>query len=106
MDVGYNLWFLLWKLEEDDLLTFFDGIDEDSNILEKLSGNYGTFGISTMGNSLFIKFETGDTFGSSTWRGFHATIYYGTYKNIYVLLLCYDLKLLKQIPTCDIHACG
>ena len=83
--LGCNLWFLLWKVEEDDLLTFFDGMNEDSNILEKLSGNYGTFGISTTGNSLFIKFEIVNSgcIAGCTWRGFHATIDYGTYNNIY-----------------------
>ena len=75
--VGCNLWFLLWKVDEDDLLTFFDGMNEDSTILEKLSGNYGTFGISTTGNSLFIKFETGNSGGCWTWCGFFATIDYG-----------------------------
>ena len=75
-------------------------MNEDSTILETLSGNYGTFGISTMGNSLFIKFETGNTWeGSSSWFGFFATIYYGTYNNIYFCLV-YDLNFLKQIPTC------
>ena len=58
-------------------------MNEDSTIIEKLSGNYGTFGISTTGNSLFIKFVTGNSGGcwtpshGWTWCGFFATIDYG-----------------------------
>ena len=73
-------------------------MNEDSSILEKLSGNYGTFGISTTGNSLFIKFETGYSGVCRTWCGFYATIDYGIYNNIY---FCFIFsQFLKQIPTC------
>ena len=55
-------------------------MNEDSTILETLSGNYGTFGISTTGNSLFVKFVSD---GSATYGGFLATIQYGNpYLNI------------------------
>ena len=54
-------------------------MNEDSTILETLSGNYGTFGISTTGNSLFVKFEI-NTWGCSSWCGFFAKIDYGTPK--------------------------
>ena len=102
-------------------------MNEDSTILETLSGNYGTFGISTTGNSLFVKFEI-NTWGCSSWCGFFAKIDYGTpklrysefrdivnirgltrsfiilkfgctYNNIYFCFV-YDLNFLKQIPTC------
>ena len=63
-------------------MTIFDGMNEEATIIETLTGNYGTFGISSMGNSLFIKFETGNT-GHGVWGGFFATIHYGTYNNIH-----------------------
>ena len=40
-----------------------------------MSGNLGSFSISSTGNSLFVKFESNDHDDGST--GFFATIHYG-----------------------------
>ena len=50
--------------------------------IEKLSGNLGSFSISSIGNSLFVTFESDS---SVTRDGFFATIHHGkTYLNIYI----------------------
>ena len=63
-----------------DFLTIFDGSNEQSSQIEKLSGNLGSFDISSTGNSLFVKFESDSSF---QYGGFLATIQYGNpYLNI------------------------
>ena len=63
-----------------DPLTIYDGSNEQSTQIEKLSGNLGSFSISSTGNSLFVKFESD---GSVNKDGFLATIHYGNpYLNI------------------------
>ena len=57
-----------------DVVTIYDGSNDQSTQIEKLSGNLGTFNITSTGNFLFVKFET-DTFTSK--KGFHAIIHYG-----------------------------
>ena len=57
-----------------DPLTIYDGPNDQSTQIEKLSGNLGSFSISSTGNSLFVKFES-DFSGQFT--GFLATIHYG-----------------------------
>ena len=61
-----------------DFVTIYDGSNEQSTQIEKLSGNLGSFHISSTGNSLFVKFESD---GSINFGGFLATIHYG---NTYV----------------------
>ena len=63
-----------------DPLTIYDGSNDQSTQIEKISGNLGSFGISSTGNSLFVKFESD---GDVTEDGFLATIQYGnSYLNI------------------------
>ena len=63
-----------------DPLTLFDGSNDQSTQIDKLSGNLGSFGISSSGNFLFLKFESNDI---NVYTVFLATIHYGnTYLNI------------------------
>ena len=69
-----------------DTLTIYDGSNEQLILvvklsqIAKLSGNLGSFDISSTGNSLFVKFESD---GDVTEDGFIATIHYGNpYLNI------------------------
>ena len=68
-----------------DFVTIYDGSNDQSPQIAKLSGNLGSFSESSTGNFLFVKFES-DMFGN--YVGFHATIHYGNqYLNIkYVVL--------------------
>ena len=64
-----------------DPLTIYDGPNEQSTQIEKLSGNLGSFGISSTGNSLFVIFESNSWWEQYT--GFLVTIQYGNqYLNI------------------------
>ena len=64
-----------------DYLEIYDGSNDQSTKIEKLSGNLGSFSISSTGNSLFIKFVSNHYDDGST--GFLAAIHYGNpYLNI------------------------
>ena len=66
--------------EYGDPLTIYDGSNDQSTEIAKLSGNLGGFSISSTGNSLFVKFES-NVYGN--YGGFLATIHYGNpYLNI------------------------
>ena len=63
-----------------DFVTIYDGPNDQSTQKAKLSGNLGSFIISSTGNSLFVKFESDY---SVQYGGFLATIHYGNpYLNI------------------------
>ena len=63
-----------------DFVTLYDGSNDQSTQIEKLSGNLDSFSISSTGNSLFVKFESDDY---DNYGGFFATIQYGNpYLNI------------------------
>ena len=62
-------------IEDKDFLTLYDGVNDDSNVIKKLSGNLRNFGMSSSGNVLYIKFESD---GHNNDNGFLATFYYGT----------------------------
>ena len=55
-------------------MTIYDGLNDQSNQIAKLSGNLESFSISSTGNSFFVKFESDD---SQQYTGFLATIHYG-----------------------------
>ena len=57
-----------------DFVDIFDGPNDQSTQIAILSGNLGSFSISSTGNSLFVKFESN---GGVTKDGFLATINYG-----------------------------
>ena len=58
-------------------LTLYDGSNDQSNQIETLVGNLGSFNISSSGNSLFVKF-----YGEGR---FLATIHYGNpHFNIFI----------------------
>ena len=61
-------------IEHRDSLTIYDGSDDQSTQIEKLSGDLESFGISSTGNSLFVIFES-DYY--KNYAGFFATIFYG-----------------------------
>ena len=58
-----------------DFLTIYDGPNDQSTQIAKLSGNLESFSTSSTGNSLFVKFESDGFDDGST--GFLATIHYG-----------------------------
>ena len=66
-----------------DFVTIYDGPNDQSTQIEKLSGNLGSFDISSTGNSLFVKIVS-----DLSWQygGFFATIHYG---NAYLNILSY-----------------
>ena len=65
-----------------DPLTVYDGSNDQSTQIEKLSGYLGSFSITSNGNSLFVKFESDNRVKKNN-GGFLATIHYGnTYLNI------------------------
>ena len=65
-----------------DFLVIYDGPNDQSTQIEKLSGNLGSFSISSTGNSLFLIFIPYNI-GYNNIHGFHATIHYGNpYLNI------------------------
>ena len=57
-----------------DFVTIYDAPNDQSAQIEKLSGNLGSFAISSTGNYLFVKFES-DLLGNDD--GFLVTIHYG-----------------------------
>ena len=58
-------------------LTLYDGSNDQSNQIETLVGNLGSFNVSSSGNSLFVKF-----YGEGR---FLATIHYGNpHFNIFI----------------------
>ena len=63
-----------------DPLTIYDGPNDQSTQIAKLSGNLGSFSISSSGNSLFVKFQSDFAI---QYTGFLAAIHYGNpYLNI------------------------
>ena len=66
--------------DTEDYLEIFDGQNDQSTQIEKLTGSLGSFGVSSTGNLLFIKFKSDyyqfalNDDGST---GFLATIQYG-----------------------------
>ena len=67
-----------------DFLTIFDGRQDTSPILEKISGGVSSFTIKSNGRSLFLKFESDN---SNNKEGFSATVHYS--KKIYRGNICY-----------------
>ena len=71
----YEFRFLLSQTETGyDFVTIYDGSNDQSTRIAKLSGNLGSFHISSTGNSLFVKFKSNCC---SQYSGFLATIHYG-----------------------------
>ena len=71
---------------DTDFLTIYDGPNDQSTQIAKLSGNLGSFSISSTGNFLFVKFLSDGLDYEST--GFLANIHYGnTYLKIKHLIL-------------------
>ena len=63
-----------------DFVTIYDGSNDQSTQIAKLSGNLGSFSISSTRDSSFVKFESDNNYN---YAGFLATIYYGNlYLNI------------------------
>ena len=74
-----GIWHGIW-INHYDPLTIYDGSNDQSNQIEKLSGRWQSFGISSTGNSLFVTFVSSNY---NNYPGFLATIYYGNpYLNI------------------------
>ena len=60
-----------------DPLTIYDGTNEQSPQIVKLSGILGSFNISSTVNSLFVKYEKVSYYADDGETGFLATIHYG-----------------------------
>ena len=74
-----NLFFPALQTDSGyDFVTIYDGSNpnDQSTQIEKLSGNLGSFNISSSGNSLFVKFESDSSFSKD---GFLATIQHNSY---------------------------
>ena len=54
-----------------------DGLSDQAIQIAKLSGNLGSFGISSNGTSIFVKFESSQSTNNYGGDGFFATIHYG-----------------------------
>ena len=69
------------NLKDYAFVEIFDGSNDQSTQIAILSGNLGSFSISSTGNFLFVKFESD---GNQNYGGFLATIHYGSnpYLNI------------------------
>ena len=64
-----------------DFVTIYDGSNEQSTEIAQLTGNLGSFNISSTGKFLFVKFEADQSYYYG--NGFFATIHYGiSYLNI------------------------
>ena len=59
-----------------DFLTIFDGKGDTSPILEKISGDIGSFNVKSNGGSLFLDFKSDN---SNNKDGFSATVHYSKY---------------------------
>ena len=71
----YKCKFSLSQTENnDDFVTIYDGPNDQSTEIEKLSGNLGSFNILSTGNYLLVKFYSDDYIN---YGGFLATIHYG-----------------------------
>ena len=57
-----------------DFVTIYDAPNDQSAQIEKLSGNLGSFAISSTGNYLFVKFES---YKGGNYSGFLVAIHYG-----------------------------
>ena len=60
-----------------DKMHIYDGPDDQSEKIESIDGERGSFSILSQGNSLLVKFKISDSCGS--WKpcsGFFATIHY------------------------------
>ena len=58
-------------------ITIFDGSNDQSTQIAKLSGNLGSFSISSTKNSLFVKFYSDGGLQWHYYTGFLATIQHG-----------------------------
>ena len=84
---------------DNDFVTIYDGPNDQSTQLEKLSGSLGSFNITSNGNSLFVKLETdGRSYQN---YGFLATIHYG---NQYLISKSISISYSKVIViTCNYY---
>ena len=60
-------------LSVGDIMDIYDGPNDQSEKIESLSGEIGSFSILSQGNSLYVKFNS----YSNGYTGFFATIHYG-----------------------------
>ena len=56
-------------------MTIYDGSNSDSDIIKKMSGHLGSFGLSSSGNVMHIELKTSNNGYPD--KGFLATYYYG-----------------------------
>ena len=71
-----SYFLIIFQTEKDyDYLTIYDGSNDQSSQIAKLSGNIRSYSLSSTDNSLFVKFEADDE--DNIYGGFFATFHYG-----------------------------
>ena len=71
-----SYFLIIFQTEKDyDYLTIYDGSNDQSSQIAKLSGNIRSYSLSSTANSLFVKFEADDE--DNIYGGFFATFHYG-----------------------------
>ena len=67
---------IIFQTEKDyDYLTIYDGSNDQSSQIAKLSGNIRSYSLSSTDNLLFVKFEADDE--DNIYGGFFLTFHYG-----------------------------
>ena len=73
-DGSYYFFGMLWG---GHTMHIYDGPDDQSEKIESIDGERGSFSILSQGNSLFVKFKTSSPCGNwESCSGFFATIHY------------------------------
>ena len=71
-----SYFLIIFQTEKDyDYLTIYDGSNDQSSQIAKLSGNIRSYSLSSTDNSLFVKFEADDE--DNIYGGFFVTFHYG-----------------------------
>ena len=78
----------------------YDGTTDQSNEIEKLSGNLGSFDMPSIGNTLFVKFESDS---SNVKDGFFATIHYSNIFSLFVTVVAWGMDGVIELgfPTLE-----
>ena len=76
MQTKESFFFFGWSIWGDKM-HIYDGPDDQSEKIESIDGERGSFSILSQGNSLFVKFKTSSPCGNwESCSGFFATIHY------------------------------
>ena len=74
----YEAFYIFGLSFGGDKMHIYDGPDDQSEKIESIDGERGSFSILSQGNSLLVKFKISDAcFFNQPCSGFFATIHYG-----------------------------